>query len=242
MLAYADKLRELVDAGLFCEKGMQDPRWAELSSLINEDVLVRCHGSVRLLCWEAAGKIPCVERPAKKMQRVLKKLQKGTPDVHFKCCSDLAAVRIPCGVYNLQTTVDMLKEKNHSKYFFQRNSIKSLEDRHGVNDIVTFLYYCDYDLGIIMEIQLGEPFAFYTFQLDSFNRDFPDPEKRVSLWDFSLYENVKEYLLGRSPGFNYGEAVIYWLNHHNAERKALASLSVNLILELIDQRLFALPA
>lgn len=180
--------------------------WNGLVPLISEEVLQNAHESAAL--YKNIITVPGTQlnmRPCKTMKRLLKKASIVRQGVPFKVNSDLCAVQLVTEDIHTIKSVMQTIEANVGKaggVFFIRNSIE--DDNGTLLDIIQYAFAYVPAIGYIVEIQVGHPFAMYTFKRDSLIRDMRDAnestEKIVDLWDNNLYGLIKAKILQPAEG------------------------------------------
>jgi hypothetical protein len=179
--------------------------WTELTPLITEEVLVDAHRSCKKYEEVFVG-MGVESRPLKTMKRIEIKKQANRPDVPFKVNSDLCAVRLPTyDIASISSHMVEIRKRvlEEEGLFYLRNNIM---DGQTVTDIIQYAFVYIPRIGYIAEIQVGHPFAIYTFTIDSIIRD-----KRlegvsldgiVDLWDNGFYTFVKSFILNKCNNKN----------------------------------------
>jgi hypothetical protein len=204
---YKQKLASIINDG----QAFQDaasPLWAELVPLITEEVLHDAH----ITCQHYADVISTSNlnaqaRPLKTMERIATKSQGTRPDVPFKVNSDLCALRFETyDVTEIKHIMEVLRKKVEEEqgFFYIRNSI---EDGEGnLTDIIQYAFAFIPRIGHIVELQVGHPFAVYTFTVDSIIRDkrlaCASLDGIVDLWDNGFYGYVKSLILNKQTPFS----------------------------------------
>lgn len=175
-----------------------DLRWAELTQLIDEDVLIDAAGSgdqLRKIFFDIQLDI----KPIKTMARIVQKTKEQhlTYKNYFKSCSDLSACRVTASNLTMMRIlihhIEDVTIAHGGKFHIRKPSFWN--DRQYV-DIVQYVYVYLPQLGHIVEMQIGHPFALYTFKADSCIRDGGDV---VDLWADGFYTMMKQHML---EGFN----------------------------------------
>lgn len=178
--------------------------WQSLVPLIDEHVLMDAHnaGTIYSELFSECGLTP-IQRPLKTMERIAIKASVNRPDVPFKTNSDLCGFRFETtDVYHIKPIMRTIQEAvlNAGGMFFIRNSIESPTGK--VTDIIQYAFAYVSDIGYIAEIQVGHPFAMYTFTRDSLLRDMrlagQSTTGLVDLWDNDFYGTVKDKILNSS--------------------------------------------
>jgi hypothetical protein len=180
------------------------PEWKTLVPMISEELLLDAHSSQKQYEDMLCGFDP-IPRPIKTMNRINIKSQGTRDDVPFKVNSDLCAVQIP--TYDIYNIKHIMKDIRHivleeGGLFHIRNSI---EDTNGnMQDIIQYAFAYLPSIGYIIEIQVGHPFAMYTFKVDSIIRDKrlegSSTSDIVDLWDNGFYSFVKSVILNNNIG------------------------------------------
>lgn len=204
---YKEKLASVINDGKVFEDA-KSPLWTELVPLITEEVLEDAHTS----CLSYAkifntDNLNAQARPLKTMERIAVKSQATRPDVPFKVNSDLCALRFETyDVTEIKHIMEVLRQtvEKEQGFFYIRNSI---EDENGnLNDIVQYAFAFIPHIGYIVELQVGHPFAVYTFTVDSIIRDKrlagASVDGIVDLWDNGFYSYVKSLILNKHIPFN----------------------------------------
>lgn len=177
--------------------------WKTLVPLINEEVLREAHesGTSYSELFTKRGLQPTL-RPIKTMARITVKGSVNRPDVPFKTNSDLCAFRFETpDVSQIMQTTSIIEEAviEAGGLFFIRNSI---ETDGKLNDIFLCAFAYVPSIGYIAEIQVGHPFAMYTFANDTVLRDKRlagvSTDDIVELWDNNFYGHVKSKILDPS--------------------------------------------
>lgn len=175
------------------------PAWKELVPLISSEVLTDAHNSYRQYEDLFYG-LHEVSRPLKTMKRINIKSQSTREDVPFKVNSDLCAVQFR--TYDIKSIKSIMTELQRriiaEEGIFQiRNSIE--DANNNFTDIIQYAFAYVPSIGYIIEIQVGHPFAMYTFKVDSLIRDKRidgiSLEGIVDLWDNGFYDYVKSAIL-----------------------------------------------
>jgi hypothetical protein len=180
--------------------------WETLVPLINEEVLQDAHQCAVL--YKNIMTVPGTQlnmRPCKTMKRLLKKASIVRQGVPFKVNSDLCAVQLVTkDIHSIKSVMQTI-EANVGKaggLFFIRNSIE--DDKGTLQDIIQYAFAYIPSIGYIVEIQVGHPFAMYTFKRDSIIRDMRDANEStqniVDLWDNNLYSLIKAKILEPAEG------------------------------------------
>jgi hypothetical protein len=187
-----------------CFNNMLADEWTTLLPLINEAVLQKAHeaGTTYNELFVKHGLQP-IQRPLKTMGRIVVKASATRPDVPFKVNSDLCGFRFTTfDVSQIKAIMGSIEEciTNVGGLFFVRNSIETVEGK--LNDITQCAFAFVPSIGYIAEIQVGHPFAMYTFTQDSIIRDMRlakvSTEGIVDLWDNDFYGRVKAKILDPS--------------------------------------------
>jgi hypothetical protein len=210
---YKNKLADIVVNGSFTN--LVADEWKDLVPLINQDVLDAAHQSAEQ--YRKVFNISmCQSRPVKTMKRITIKASATRPDVPFKVNSDLVGFRFPLNdIKDIKRVMNTLRERvtaEEGGVFFIRNSI---EDDTGVlTDIIQYAFAYIPQLGYVVEIQVGHPFAMYTFSVDSLIRDKrllgESTEDIVDLWDDDFYSFVKELVLKHSHSITMSDVLAKW--------------------------------
>lgn len=81
------------------------------------------------------------------------------------------------------------------------------------DDIVAVMYVYLPDIGYIAELQLGHPFCFYVFRIDSKLRDIRNGDQyTIDLWDHDFYNTIKAEIY-KDNNYNWKNTVI---NHYKS--------------------------
>lgn len=202
---YKDALATVIyqDNGL---ENFTSSKWKELVPKITDEVLVDAHNSYAKYDDIFVG-LNGISRPLKTMKRINIKSQGTRDDVPFKVNSDLCAVQFPTyNIQNIKNIMTDIRERVIDKegIFHIRNSIENVDGT--LNDIIQYAFAYVPSIGYVIEIQVGHPFAMYTFKIDSIIRD-----KRldgipldgiVDLWDNGFYSFVKSVILNTNTFTN----------------------------------------
>lgn len=135
-------------------------------------------------------------RPVKKYERIMAKANAGRPLSAFQANTDVMAFRMACKVVEIDTYVKQVAQwvTQNNGYFM----VKYPYIQDGVyTDIIAFCYAYVPKYEYIMEMQIGEPLAFYTFKRDSALRDTPNCGL-VDLWKNNFYTHIVEHLLKKN--------------------------------------------
>jgi len=178
------------------------PAWKQLVPLITDNVLVDAHKAQEQYKSMFSG-FNVMTRPMKTMDRIKIKSQGTRDDVPFKVNSDLCAIQIPTyDIYKIKNIMKDIRQivMEETGLFHIRNSI---EDTNGnIQDIIQYAFAYIPSIGYIIEIQVGHPFAMYTFKVDSKIRDLRlaggSTDGIVDLWDNGFYDFVKSSILNVS--------------------------------------------
>lgn len=182
------------------------PQWKELVPKITDEVLLDAHNSYKKYEQLFTG-LDGESRPLKTMKRINVKSQGTRDDVPFKVNSDLCAVRFP--TYDINKIAKLMNEIrqrviDQEGIFRIRNSITDADNN--INDIIQYAFAYVPSIGYVIEIQVGHPFAMYTFKVDSVIRDKRiDGESLdgiVDLWDNGFYSFVKSIILNKKNCMN----------------------------------------
>jgi hypothetical protein len=167
--------------------------WKALPPLITEEVVSQCFSNQTKVA-DLLSNYSLILRPiAKKMRRIdVKKSYVNWEGGNFKIVSDLMASRIHVSVDKIKETID-----NIQKIVLDNNgqiNIRNMDD----NDICQYIYIYLPTIGI-MEIQIGHPFAFYTFGINSRIR-----EGETDLFKLSkqFNGNMKSKINGKNNDFD----------------------------------------
>lgn len=185
-------------------ENLVSPKWKELVPMITDDVLIDAHSSFKK--YDKIFRYSDIlgeSRPLKTMKRIKIKAQTERADVPFKVNSDLCAVRFPTyDIYRIKHIMKELRQRviDEEGIFVIRNNI---EDENGVmTDIIQYAFAYIPSIGYVIEIQVGHPFAMYTFTIDSKIRDMRLEGKAVDdivdLWDNGFYDFVKSSIMNYS--------------------------------------------
>lgn len=177
------------------------PQWKELVPKITDEVLLDAHNSY-LKYEELFSGLNGESRPLKTMKRINIKSQGTRDDVPFKVNSDLCAVRFPTyDIKNIKNIIEEIRQRviDEEGIFQIRNSIEDADSN--LIDIIQYAFAYVPSIGYIIEIQVGHPFAMYTFKVDSVIRDKringESLDGIVDLWDNGFYSFVKSIVLNK---------------------------------------------
>lgn len=165
--------------------------WNSIPPLITQEVLDYSYDQVSNVKSKFINYF-LTSRTQKLMSRITEKIeeQSGRYAGSFKVICDLIAFRIKINkIQEIQKAID---------YFIQRCQYIFVRDP-GTQDIVKYVYVYLENIGMV-EIQIGHPFAIYTFTVDSQLRDDPSLDL-VDLWQNDFYVNTKKKIL--DPSFDY---------------------------------------
>lgn len=202
---YKQKLASIINDGQAFQDA-ESPLWVELVPLITKEVLYDAHTSCQSYA-EVFNHSNAKARPLKTIERIVVKSQGTRPDVPFKVNSDLCALRFETyDVHEIKHIMEELRKKVEGEqgFFYIRNSI---EDENGnLKDIIQYAFAFIPHIGYIVELQVGHPFAMYTFTVDSIIRDKrlagASLDGIVDLWDNGFYSYVKSLILNKHIPFN----------------------------------------
>jgi len=202
------------------------PEWEQLHANLNTAFLedaTSCMQQFSELCENHGIKLNELRPTTKSMERVKTKFEgmakyaesSGKPLNYFKVVSDFAAATVYSPVHEIENTVARFQDL--AKVSGGWCAVRGLgQDSYGYHkkgaefkDIVQYLFVYLPEVGHVVEIQLGHPFARETFKRDSFLREnknnLAEDQLPVDLWgDFNsetkksehdLYNEVKHYLL-----------------------------------------------
>lgn len=204
-----DVYKQALNTIVYEHKGFENvpsPKWKELVSMITDEVLLDAHNSYKKYEQLFNG-LYGESRPLKTMKRIQIKSQGTRDDVPFKVNSDLCAVRFPTyDIKQISKIMNDLRERviDEEGIFQIRNSIQ--DTNNNINDIIQYAFAYVPSIGYIIEIQVGHPFAMYTFKIDSIIRDKringQSLEGIVDLWDNGFYDFVKSIILNKKNCMN----------------------------------------
>lgn len=198
-MSYTDALAKALSEGALPH--MEDPIWASLLSLVTPETLKEAHAHAYATLCERHGIYPALasNRDCKSYARVQKKATWSA----FKAQSDFAAVRLQhTNRTILQQQADDLRRSilDTPGGIFQ---LKPGSDVSFMTDIVVFAYVWTPEIKYIMEIQIGHPFAGYTFAMDSRIRDYGHvPGETIDLWNGNVYPTMRNEIL---HNWNYSD-------------------------------------
>jgi hypothetical protein len=207
---YKQKLASIINDGQAFQEAAS-PLWAELVPLITKEVLYDAHTS----CQSYANifntnNLNAQARPLKTMERIVVKSQATRPDVPFKVNSDLCALRFETyDVTEIKHIMEVLRKKVEEEQgvFYIRNSIEDGEGK--LTDIIQYAFAFIPHIGYVVELQVGHPFAVYTFTVDSIIRDKrlagASVDGIVDLWDNGFYGYVKSLILNKQTPFSIAD-------------------------------------
>jgi hypothetical protein len=175
--------------------------WSSLLPLIDQNVLDQACAIAPAYAklFEGAG-LQAISRPAKRLERILVKSKGKAPDVPFKVNSDLVAFRFPTYTISeiplIMNTLKQLFEAEGGSFRI-RNGITNQEGKF--TDIVQYAFGYIPTLGFVVELQVGHPFASFTFTRDSQIRDLrtrgESTTHLLDMWDNGFYEAVRDKIL-----------------------------------------------
>lgn len=165
-----------------------DFRWAMLSGWLSEQDLDRTveKSSEAISIFNLNRTLRV--RPRKNWLRFMDK--RNSSIRRFGPISDLIGFRIQSEVMDIESIVAQILKitSDHNGLAVVKNSISK--------DIVQFVYVYIPSIEYIIEFQVGHPFAFFTFTVDSHLRDHP--KSMVDLWENDFYSRVRAFILGTS--------------------------------------------
>ena len=180
---------------------LTSPQWKELVPKITNEVLLDAHNSY-IKYEKLFSGLNGESRPLKTMTRINIKSQGTRDDVPFKVNSDLCAVRFPTyDINKINKIMNEIRQRviDEQGIFQIRNSIE--DDNNNIIDIIHYAFAYVPSIGYIIEIQVGHPFAMYTFKVDSVIRDKringESLDGIVDLWDNGFYNFVKSIILNK---------------------------------------------
>lgn len=205
-MSYCETLHEIVSNLGLSQDNWSDPEWTKLFPLISQDTLDDAKSKFGY--FSSVFRFAFLVRPVKSIERVQKKMTEQSHDYknYFKVVSDFLAFRIECDLSEMKMAIDtILSNLDKDDIVYVRGSTQ--EHRYGCIrdskyvDIVQYIYVYIKSVGYIVEIQVGHPFATYTFTVDSYIRDHPR-ENVIDLWTDGFYDLVKQYLINQANGLN----------------------------------------
>jgi len=172
---YKAKLYEIAPQYL---SDMTATTWAELIPLITQNVLDDASRESVNYRKLFDIEIPLISRPTKTLERILIKQQGKQKDIAYKVNSDFSAFRIHVNPDHIKSTVEKICNivKDHNGYYHIRNPI---EIDGKIQDIVQYMFVYIPTIGYVTELQIGHPFASYTFSRDSQIRDLKMEGKSI---------------------------------------------------------------
>jgi hypothetical protein len=178
-----------------------NPKWRDTWQFLNQNV---CNDAFDQLTTnllpifeKELGSENIEKRLCKTIKRLKEKEEQKSRGIFFKVVSDLMAFRVLCSVKEIASKIAIIerivKAKNGLMYI--RDS-ENNGGRYVCNDITQYVYVYFEEIGYPVEIQIGHPFAAFTFQVDSYLRDNPaERGKVVDLWTDDFYNLVKSFIL-----------------------------------------------
>ena len=204
---FKSSVREVVKEIGLVESAWESDRWKGLWNKVSQDVLDDAFGRHRLFQSLFADIGPVVPRKCKSLARVRKKMteQLVGGKYYFKVVSDFIAGRIQCDVPKIPEKINGLREivqKNHGVMFVRGSSATrpyghSRQEDGTFLDIVQYVHVFIDAIGYPAELQIGHPFAFHAFTIDSAIRENPTCGK-VKLWAKGFFQDVRIYLLNKA--------------------------------------------
>lgn len=187
---YRDKLYNIIKESNFNQDCLD---YKNIIHLITQEVVDEAHKqSEEVIKLLNLTNIDSIRPMPKKITRIKSKNAKFQPD--FKLNSDFIAMRINVKPSNIVEYCEILS-----------NNVKNLNGycnvRYVINDIVAVVYIYLPQIGYITELQIGSPFCFYVFRIDTKLRDIRNgitqmsDEYKVDLWDNNFYDDVKSKIL-----------------------------------------------
>lgn len=177
-----------------------DPEWKALASQVTQEVLDDANNNAQAAAFIFSSVGPLEARTRKQQSRIDKKNLEvsNRGGEFFKVVSDFIAFRVPCEVGEIEKVVAKVIEKTiqNNGTFWIKGSWVSTSDTNAqtFTDIVQYVYTYIPQIGYVVELQIGHPFAAYTFKVDSAIRDNPACGL-TDLWKDNVYGKVKQHLL-----------------------------------------------
>lgn len=184
-------------------------RWKAMSDEELRAGILKGYQQADDLCTMLKNLLPYkiqVRPQPKKVQRVREKLAMDRPGAAYKAITDaFIAIRIECwDLSNIHEVGKILKS-----FFLTGNIPRPIDTTPETGDIffMAFGVYGDYPV----EIQIGDPFAFAVFTMDSAIRGKTKEEYEAlglrDLWENNFYTEVKKKILGTNPDYDVGEGL-----------------------------------
>jgi hypothetical protein len=160
---------------------------------------------------QASGPFQGFRTGARGSSRSIKRIEikkKGTQaDIGFKVNSDFIAYRVSVPPAKIADAVKKIEEvtRQNGGVSHIRNPIIDQETGKQ-NDIIQYLFVYIPSVGYVAEFQVGDPFAFYTFTVDSQIRDLKDAgqptnhiidpwKKNSDDWKDCFYMKIRDHIL-----------------------------------------------
>lgn len=204
-----NKLLPLTDEKII---GYQE-EWSELTDLITDEVLEDAfkqrYRFERVLNTQNHRLVNAVVmKPLKTFERIA--IKRTTATSQFKVNSDFIAARMlvqnPAYIMDVYERLRYNINARGGQCILRNTIIASVNSKPQVQDIVAYAFATIPESDYICEIQIGHPFAFVTFTIDSIIRDLKNKkiceEQLVcypNLWsEPSVYQTVKLMLLNQA--------------------------------------------
>jgi hypothetical protein len=194
-----------------------DKKWERLRLLVTPEVTADAVSIATMQKIFVVLDVPGVEihTAPKSVERIAKKAEEAPraeaanalkaagerlePVNRFKTISDLCAVRISCRAADIADIIARIRRNALGAVFYVRG--ESPEKPHGdsfdangtLTDIVQYAYLFSADIGHIVEVRIGEPFAFAAFAANSARRKDPTLPKLFGAG--GLYSQTKNAIL-----------------------------------------------
>lgn len=221
MSAYQVALKELVTKTGMSQDSWSSEDWKRVAELATEQDLTEAYEKTGLVAKRLARLGVLWPSKAKTLERVHQKITTHDGN-YFKSVSDFIGFRVNCELEHIAVKLTLLRSLEDCVCYVRQPQF--VDEKGKYRDITqyVYLYFTDVgnalqsSIGHVIELQIGHPFAAYTFMTDSLIRDRltriekakeqgiildckPAP---VDLWRNNFYSNVKNYILGQANGEN----------------------------------------
>lgn len=189
-------LQHMVSATAMKEGYWCSSAWKEITESVTQVDLDLAHSKAGIVKERLVALGITSERNPKTLERVKAKILECEKDGnYFRVVSDLMAFRVNCSVGEIDEKLALI-EKLENCTFLVRSSIQITcsfkEYKREYSDIVQYVYLYFEDVGFIAELQIGHPFAMYSFEVYSRIRD---GGQGVDLWTDGFYTQVRDHIL-----------------------------------------------
>lgn len=188
-------LRHVVPATLMKEEYWSSVAWKEIAKSVTQTDLDLAHSKASIAKERLSTLGMCSERKPKTIKRVKEKILERTESGdYFKVVSDLLAFRVNCSVTEIDEKLALIEKLENCVSYVRKSGNKVCSYKNGTVyvDIVQYVYLYFEDIGFVTELQIGHPFATYSFEVYSSIRE---GGSQVDLWTDGFYVQVRDYIL-----------------------------------------------